>query len=196
MMSFDRFEKAADFLDKAAAAADLVLVTPRGATCQGCHDGSHAGVTAAEALLAQLDQEAANTRKLLDHLPENQFTWKPHEKSFTLGQLANHLARFPQGMAFVINSQAGTPSDSASKAELLEAFDRRTIAAREALAATTDDHLAKTIYVTPEIQKTRASAFQWMMNHMIHHRGQLTVYLRMLGVPVHGMYGPSADEKP
>jgi uncharacterized damage-inducible protein DinB/DNA-binding transcriptional MerR regulator len=184
MMSFDRFEKAADFLDAA-----------RGATCQGRHDGSPAGVTV-EALLHQLEQEAASTRKLLDRLPEEKFTWKPHEKSFTLGKLANHMARFPLAMAFIVNPPASMPTDPASKAELVDAFDKRTAAAREALAATTEDHLAKTIYVSPDTKKTRALALQWMMNHMIHHRGQLTVYLRMLGVPVPGIYGPSADEKP
>ncbi len=187
-MSFDRFEKAADFLDKAAA---IEADAARGANCQVCHDGSPAGV---RALLHQLDQEMANTRKLLERLPENQFTWKPHEKSFPLGKLANHIARFPLAMAFILAPQSTPPCDPASKADLLDAFDQRTAAAREALAATIDDHLEKTIYVTPRIRKTRAEALQWMLNHMIHHRGQLTVYVRMLGVPVPGMYGPSAGE--
>ena len=181
-MSFDRFEKAADFLDAAREAAST-----------GRRDGCQAGV---QALIVEFDQETANTRKLLDRLPENQFAWKPHEKSATLGKLANHLATLPTAIPVIINGMAKKPTDAESKSTLLEAFDQRVAKAREALSTATDEELAQTIRVTPTISKPRIEALRgFVMNHLIHHRGQLTVYLRMLGVPLPGMYGPSADEK-
>jgi uncharacterized damage-inducible protein DinB len=182
MMSFDRFEKAADFLDQAAATEEK---------------GKPVTTLRVEMLLADFDREAANTRKLLDRLPADQFTWKPHEKSATLGKLANHLAALPTAVPVIINGMAKKPTDAETKTDLLEAFDQRIAKAREALAGATDEHLAQTIHVTPAITKTRIDAIRgFVMNHAIHHRGQLTVYLRMLGVPVPGMYGPSADENP
>ena len=185
-MSFDRFEKAADFLDRA-----VVAQTPE---IGGKGNDDKYTKEPAEALLSEFDEEMANTRKILERIPEDKFAWKPHEKSFTLGKLVNQW-RFPVGMAFVITGQASPPCEAASKAELLDAFDKRTTTARAALAGTSDDHLAQTIHVTPAIKKPRAAALQWFLNHMIHHRGQLSVYLRMLGVPVPGMYGAVRDEK-
>jgi uncharacterized damage-inducible protein DinB len=147
-------------------------------------------------LLSEFDEEMANTRRVLERLPEDKFAWRPHEKSFTLGKLANHLTAIPVVVAFIITGQGRKPSETVSKAELLDAFDKNIAAAREALAGASDDHLAKTINVTPVLAKTRLSALRGrVMNHMIHHRGQLTVYLRLLDVAVPGMYGPSADEK-
>jgi len=184
MMSFERFEKAADFLDKAAGTLQhgAAMTTTR---------RDHV-----ETLLSAFLDETANTRKILERLPEDKLAWKPHEKSFPLGKLANHVAAIPVGVALVITGQGSKPSEVASRAELLAVFDQRTAAAREALAGTNDDHLAGTIHVTPAIKKTRSAALMWMMSHLIHHRGQLSVYLRLLDVPVPGMYGPSADEKP
>jgi uncharacterized damage-inducible protein DinB len=150
---------------------------------------------AVETLLSEFDEEMAGTRRMLERVPEDKFAWKPHEKSSTLAKLANHLAGIPVGVAFVLSGQFQRPSELASKAELLEAFDQRTAAARAALAGANDDHLAETIRVTPALSKTRRAALQWFMNHIIHHRGQLSVYLRLLDVAVPGMYGPSADEK-
>jgi DNA-binding transcriptional MerR regulator/uncharacterized damage-inducible protein DinB len=189
MMSFERFEKAADFLDRAVAAGT------RETEQEGTKGMTNATRDAVETLLAEFDQEMAATRRMLERAPENEFAWKPHEKSSTLGKLANHLAALPVGAAFVITGQGSKPSEAASKAELLKAFDERTAAAREAIAGTNDDHLSKTIHVTPTISKTRGAALQWFMSHMIHHRGQLSIYLRMLDVAVPGMYGASADEK-
>jgi len=152
-------------------------------------------MTIVGALLAEFDEEMANTRRMLEHVPEDKFGWKPHEKSFTLGKLANHVAALPVGSEFVITGQGSKPSEAATTLGLLEAFDKRVAAAREALARTNDDHLAATIMVTPGVSKTRGAALRWFMSHMIHHRGQLSVYLRLLGVAVPGMYGSSADEK-
>ena len=137
----------------------------------------------------------SNTRKMLERVPGDKFGWKPHEKSFTLGKLANHIAGLPVGVAFVITGQGGKPSEAETASELLEVFDTRVSAARAALAGTSDTHLAGTIMVLPGVTKTRSAAMKWFMNHLIHHRGQLSVYLRLLDVAVPGMYGSSADEK-
>ena len=149
------------------------------------------------ALLAEFDEEMINTRKVLECVPEDRFAWKPHEKSFTLGRLANHIARLPIMPAFIIAGGGSRPSDATSKAELLARFDETVAASREALAGMDDDYLSRTMKVTPEISRTVYAALRGrgLMNHLIHHRGQLTVYLRLLDVPLPGMYGPSADEK-
>jgi uncharacterized damage-inducible protein DinB len=181
MMSFERFEKAADFLDRAQGKEGAPVTTTR--------------QDKVETLLAEFDQEMANTRRMLEHVPEDKFAWKPHDKSSTLAKLASHIAAIPVGAAFVITGQGTKPSESTSALQLLEAFDKRVSAAREALAGTNEDHLAGTILVNPGITKTREAALKWMTSHMIHHRGQLSVYLRLIGVAVPGMYGPSADEK-
>ena len=181
MMSFERFEKAADFLDKAAAIQERKNMT-----------GSRDRV---EMLLSEFDEEMASTRRILERVPEDQLAWKPHEKSSTLGKLASHLAAMPVGAAFVITGQGSKPSEAASKAELLEAFEQRKAVAREALAGVNNEHLAQTIRVTPDVVKSRGSALRWFLSHMIHHCGQLSVYLRLLDIAVPGFYGPSADEK-
>ena len=154
-------------------------------------------MTLTAALLAEFDEEMINTRKVLECVPENKFAWKPHEKSFTLGRLANHIAALPIMPALIFNRGGSKPSDAASKSELLANFDQTVAASREVLAAMDDEYLAKTIRVTPEVSKTVYVALRGrgLMNHLIHHRGQLTVYLRLLDVPIPGMYGPSADEK-
>ena len=183
MMSFDRFERCADFLDRAVAFQSPEI--PK----------ESAPMTSVETLLAEFDGEMANTRKMLERVPGERFAWKPHEKSFPLGKLANHVAALPVGMTFVITGQGGKPSEAATTLEVLEAFDKRVAAAREALAGTSEDHLAGTITVAPGVTKTRGAALKWFVNHLIHHRGQLSVYLRLLDVAVPGMYGSSADEK-
>jgi uncharacterized damage-inducible protein DinB len=150
-----------------------------------------------EALLSEFDEEMADTRKLLECVPDDKLAWKPHEKSFTLGKLANHLAALPVMATFLITGRPRKPSDAASKAEYLEAFDRNVAEFREALSGTNDDRLAESLLVSPGVSKTRGAALRrrGLMNHSIHHRGQLSVYLRLLDVPVPGIYGPSADEK-
>jgi uncharacterized damage-inducible protein DinB len=144
-------------------------------------------------LLSEFDREMANTRKILECVPDDRFAWAPHEKSFSLGRLANHLAAMPSLATAVINGRAKRMPETDSKAGLLEAFDKNFAAAREAIAGTSDEHLAAII---PAIDMTRAAVLRGrVIGHMIHHRGQMSVYLRLLDVPVPGMYGPSADEK-
>jgi hypothetical protein len=111
-----------------------------------------------EALLSEFDEEMADTRKLLECVPDDKLAWKPHEKSFTLGKLANHLAALPVMATFLITGRPRKPSDAASKAEYLEAFDRNVAEFREALSGSNDDRLAESILVSPGVSKTRAAA--------------------------------------
>jgi len=164
----------------------------------------------AQMMLPEFDHEAANTRKCLERLPEDKFGYKPHEKSGTLGWLADHVARLigwtketftlteldlsPDGKPFV------PPPPPKTTAELLAIFDAGAAAGRAALAAASDEDMmvlwslkmnGQTIFQMP-----RAGCYRSMvMNHMIHHRAQLTVYMRLLDIPVPGLFGPSADEK-
>lgn len=163
----------------------------------------------AASMLPEFDHETANTRKMLERVPEAKFGWKPHEKSFTLGQLASHLANVPTWMAPTIlqseldfapvGGEPFTTPQASSTAELVKFFDDNTAAAREVFADAADATFMENwsllgggqVYFTmPKIAVVRS----FIMNHMIHHRAQLSVYLRMLDVPVPGMYGPSADE--
>jgi uncharacterized damage-inducible protein DinB len=153
-------------------------------------------MTIGEMLLPEFDRETASTRKILECVPEDKFAWKPHQKSSTLGKLASHLAAIPGWAAVVVNGYGKKSPDAASKAELLEVLDRNIAAGREALAGASDDYLAETIRVGLDLSKPRAAILrERVMSHMIHHRGQLSIYLRLLDVAVPGMYGPSADEK-
>lgn len=148
-------------------------------------------------LLEEFDEEMRATRKMLEHVPDDKFSWKPHEKSFSLGKLANHVAAAP-GVAAIILKRVGTkPPEAATKAELLTFFDKNVEACREQLAAMSEDRLEGNMLVTFTIEKPVWSVLRGrgLMNHLIHHRGQLSVYLRLLDVAVPGMYGPSADEK-
>lgn len=163
-----------------------------------------------QALLAELDQEAAVTRKVLERCPVEKYDWRPHPKSFTMGGLASHIANNPAWGVDVINNDSfdvapeGAPpyrEDAAkSREELLTLFDKNTAAMRAALASASDEHLAKTwsllatgktIFSMPRIACLRS----YVMNHTVHHRAQLTVYLRLNDVPVPAVYGPSADEQ-
>ena len=161
-------------------------------------------------LLPEFDQEMANTRKTLERVPEDRFEWRSHEKSPTLGWLATHLANLP-GWATVTLSQnefdlappEGAPQIplATSREELLKSFDENVAAARAAIEGATDEQLmekwsllkgGKTILTLPRIAILRSV----VMNHSIHHRAQLGVYLRLNDVPVPSIYGPSADENP
>jgi uncharacterized damage-inducible protein DinB len=163
-------------------------------------------MTTSETLLLQFDPEMINTRKILECVPEDKFAWKPHEKSMTLGRLASHVAEMPQWGLMTVNLDKLdlTPGlkafSAASRTELLETFDNNVSGAREAIAGASEEHLAKTwsllfqgtpILCMPRIDILRNT----VMSHLIHHRGQLSVYLRLLDVPIPGMYGPSADGK-
>lgn len=161
-------------------------------------------MTISESLLPEFDHEMANTRKMLEAVPDGKFDWKPHAKSMTLGRLASHVCEMAQwGDAIVRQEKLDMTPDmkpfiAKTKAELLETLDKNAAAAREAIAGASDETLLKpwtlsfagnVIFTMPRIGALRSSA----LNHVIHHRGQLSVYLRLLDVPIPGMYGPSAD---
>ncbi|MDP9053962.1 MAG: DinB family protein [Acidobacteriota bacterium] len=161
-------------------------------------------MTISETLLPEFDREMANTLKILDCVPEEKFTWKPHEKSMTLGRLASHVAEMPQWAMVTVTQDTleltpeFKPFNAAGKSELIATFNANVAGGREALAGAGDDHLAKVwslIYAgKPVLSMPRAAVLRTMvMSHMIHHRAQLSVYLRLLDVPIPGMYGPSAD---
>jgi uncharacterized damage-inducible protein DinB len=161
-------------------------------------------MTFSEAYIPEFDNEMANTRKLLDCVPDDKFGWKPHAKSMSLGRLATHIAELVEWGTLVVNQdklELGTgsqPKDPTTKAGLTELLDKNVAASRQAIAGATDDHLAgtwtllyggHTIFAMPRMQVLRGV----VLSHVIHHRGQLSVYLRLLDVPIPGMYGPSAD---
>ncbi|HWW74364.1 MAG TPA: DinB family protein [Pyrinomonadaceae bacterium] len=161
-----------------------------------------------ESLAAELRQEAKTTRRILERVPEGSFDWKPHEKSMTLGRLAGHVAELPSLVAPALTqdelnfaSGAYKPFAPTSTAELLEKFDSTVNAAVELLSGQTDERMNdqwrlasgdQTLFTGPRVVALRALA----LNHVVHHRGQLSVYLRLLNVPVPSIYGPSADEMP
>jgi len=144
---------------------------------------------------AEFDEEMLSTRKLLERVPEDKFGWQPHEKSLTLGRLANHVAAIPMYPSLVIHQRGTRPAEAASKVELLESFNRNVAESRAALAGA-EDRMNQVMPVTCTVSKPLGAILRKaVMNHLIHHRGQLTVYLRLLDVAVPGMYGPSADER-
>jgi uncharacterized damage-inducible protein DinB len=159
-----------------------------------------------DALLPEFDHEISTTRKLLERVPEDKWDWAPHEKSMKLGRLACHVAELP------VFATASAKSDSmdfakgeyktidaANRQQLLDAFDKQAAASRAAIAGLSDEDLmkpwtllmdGKALMTMPKAGVLRTA----MMNHLIHHRGQLSVYLRLTGTPVPSIYGPSADE--
>jgi uncharacterized damage-inducible protein DinB len=160
-----------------------------------------------DGMLQELDQETQTTRRVLERVPDNQLTWRPHAKSRTLGQLALHVAMVPGGVAELIASpspaqapQFADPSPK-SASELVPALDQSIAKAKKALGGLDDAALVATwrmmqgereLFAVPRVALLRSV----MLNHWYHHRGQLTVYLRELGVPIPSIYGPSADENP
>ncbi len=156
-------------------------------------------------LLQELDQEAQATRRLLERVPDDQLDWQPHAKSMTLGQLAMHIAMLPGGIAEIstwpsFDVAIDQPRPNAtSTAELLAALDESLTRAKTVLGGMDDNALTtpwrlvngdQEIMAIPRAGLLRAI----MLNHWYHHRGQMTVYLRELEVPLPGIYGPSADE--
>jgi uncharacterized damage-inducible protein DinB len=160
----------------------------------------------ADSLLPEFDHELATTRRLLDRVPETEFDWQPHARSMALGQLAGHITNLPLWCSITLERSVleldtlARSTAPASRAELLERFDTHVAAARAALAAATDPELlapwtlkkgGQEIFTLPRISAIRT----FVMNHLIHHRGQLTVYLRLKDVPLPAIYGPTADEQ-
>ena len=164
-----------------------------------------------DALLPEFDHEMATTRRTLERVPDGKFDWKPHEKSTDLGGLATHIANLPTWVGHTLNNDTfdiAPPGKGPLRAEpkntreeLLAEFDRNVAAAREALAAASDEQLTgpwsllrggEQVMTMPRAVVLR----NFVLNHTIHHRAQLGVYLRLNDVPVPSVYGPSADESP
>jgi uncharacterized damage-inducible protein DinB len=159
-----------------------------------------------EALLQELDQEAHTTRRVLERVPGDRLGWKPHDKSMSLGQLALHVATVPGGVAQIaLQSPFPLPEfkqpSAASAAELIPALEQSVAKAHEIIRTMDDAALAniwRAMDGEREVMALPVGALlrSIMLNHWYHHRGQLSVYLRQLGVPVPSIYGPSADENP
>jgi uncharacterized damage-inducible protein DinB len=159
-----------------------------------------------ELLLNELKNEAASTRKILALVPDAHLDWQPHEKSFTLGRMASHVAELPLFLNRILDAdeydiatRTAPPYVCADNADLLNHFETRLAEGMPSLEKATDEHLAQDwVFRRGEIVLFKHSRYaairSWMFNHHIHHRGQLSVYLRMLDVAIPGMYGPSADD--
>lgn len=162
-----------------------------------------------QALLPEFDHEVATTRKVVERLPEAKFGFKPHEKSMAAGRLASHIGEMGMWGSMTMATDdfdfapggvnAYPPVNHATHAELMAAFDKAMADTRTALAAASDQDFMKmwtlknngqVLLTMPKIAVIRS----FVMNHIIHHRGQLSVYLRLLDIPVPSIYGPSADE--
>src|SRR6185312_5336238 len=156
-------------------------------------------------LLPQYDTEIQSTRRVLECVPEDRFGWKPHAKSSSLGQLAGHVADLPNFLATMITTDELELSTSNfkpflpdSRAALLAHLEKSAAGARGLIAGASEDHLAKKWTLRFKGQEVfggpRTLLLPTTLGHLIHHRGQLTVYLRLNEVKIPGVYGPSADE--
>ena len=158
-----------------------------------------------ETLLPEFDHEYANTRRTLERVPNDKLSWQPHARSWPFQKLATHLAQLPTWVTETFRSDhvdLAVPTEQpkpATTGEILALFDKNVAEARAALAAAGDEEFFKpwslrngeqVIFTMPKIAVLRGFVF----NHQIHHRGQLTVYLRLNDIPVPALYGPSADE--
>jgi uncharacterized damage-inducible protein DinB len=165
----------------------------------------------AQSLLPEFAHEADVTRKVLAAVPQDKFSWSPHEKSYSLGQLATHLANLPVWtMATIhqdsldLNPKDGDPPkgrEATTVEEVLAIYDENIAAAKDALAGASDETLTSSwtlrnggeaLFTMPKVAVLRS----FVMNHQIHHRGQMSVYLRLAGAKVPSVYGPTADESP
>jgi uncharacterized damage-inducible protein DinB len=167
-------------------------------------------MTIAQSMLPEFDQEMQSTRKVLERVSDEKWDWKPHEKSGTVGWYAWHISNLPGWITMTIKTTEldVAPKDGAppsqpkpeNRQEALAQFDKEISEARAALSTVSDADLmanwsllmgGQTLFTMPRVAVLRGM----VMNHLIHHRGQLTVYFRMLDIPVPGLYGPSGDEK-
>ena len=163
-------------------------------------------MTINETFIGELRQEAATTRKVLERIPAEKFDWKPHEKSMTMGRLATHVADIfgwfsatleTDELDFALGYEEPKPATSE---ELVDIFDKNVAAAIETLKNTSDETFGRNWKLRNGEQifldMPKAGVVRGMvMNHILHHRGQLSVYLRLNDIPVPGLYGPSADEE-
>lgn len=163
-----------------------------------------------ETILPEFDHEMANTRKTLERVPQDKFGWKPHDKSWSLKELATHLANSPSWTVLILKEDSfdTAPKDGkplktpevSTRFEMLEMFDKNVADAHDAIKSTGDEEFMRlwlllsggeTLFSMPKIAVLRS----FVMNHNIHHRAQLGVYLRLNDVPVPAIYGPTADEE-
>lgn len=164
-----------------------------------------------QSLLPEFDQEMANTRKVLERIPEDKLNWKVHPKSNTIGWVAMHLAELPGWAEMALHQDSvdvapvggppyRTPA-ATSRQDILDRFDKHIAAARAAIAAASDEHFlqpwsllmgGQVVFTLPRAAVLRS----FVLSHMIHHRAHLCVYLRLHDIPVPALYGPSADEQP
>lgn len=163
-----------------------------------------------EMLLAQIDYEAERSRRALAEIPDGKYDWKPHEKSMILGYLAQMVAQIPDWFAMIVTQDSLdlAPKDGSryrpeplrTSADLVRAQDAAVAKAKAAIGATTDEHLTRSnwkLMVAGNVvsDQPRYIFLRDTLSHLAHHRGQLTVYLRLLGAKVPSLYGPSADEQ-
>lgn len=161
-------------------------------------------MTISQLLLPEFDREMASTRKILACVPDDKLGYQPHEKSMTLGRLATHVAELPRWAVRAITTESfeivrTKPNVAGSQAELLATFEKAAAEAREAINGAADEQLSvewslmfggRRMLTMPRFMVVRTM----MMNHLIHHRAQLGVFLRLNHIAIPGMYGPSADE--
>jgi len=161
-----------------------------------------------EPMMGEIQQEAATTKRVLERVPGDKLAWKPHPRSMSIGQLAMHIATIPGGITklaqvddFEVNPANFTPPVPKNTQEILTALDASVKAAQEYLGGVSEAAAmgswratvnGKAVMAMPRAAMLRAI----MLNHWYHHRGQLSVYLRLLDIPVPTIYGPSADENP
>ncbi len=162
--------------------------------------------TISEILLLDFDSEIAGTHRLLERIPDNDPQWKPHEKSMAIGRLALHTARLPEFCTRILTTEDLDMDKEKfpeitfqSTAHVLSELDRTAAEAKSHLAASSDDDLRKDWKLIfkghTAVHGPRMALYRTIfLNHMVHHRAQLGVYLRLLKIPVPGLYGPSADE--
>lgn len=159
----------------------------------------------AEAMIGEFTHESVSTRKMLERIPDDKFGWKPHEKSMTMGRLGAHLAEIPEWAATIVNDDSfdmasvDSKPKEYTKQELLERFDKNVEAFKQVLSGQPDEHLFTNWKLMQgdhvAVDMMRAACLRgFILSHTVHHRGQLSVYLRENDVPLPAIYGPSADE--
>jgi uncharacterized damage-inducible protein DinB len=162
--------------------------------------------TIAKGIVAEFRHESATTRKMLERVPEDKFDWKPHEKSMTLGRLVTHLAEMPEWCGTILDqdeldlaSSDYQPKTAGSVAELLELFDANAAAFIKSVGSRSDEEMfaewtlrvgENVVTALPKVAAMRG----FILSHAVHHRGQLSVFLRLLEVPLPQVYGPTADD--